>query len=180
MTLPISIEQMARYRRTTHRRWQVEKERREHRRQRAWQLARQAAALLREKCAVERVVLFGSLAHPARFTQWSDVDLAAWGLSPLNWLQAIGDVRALSEEVDLNLVDAGSCPEELLTIIEKVWCCDPALSPARRAIEIRVGCPGKSGSVCRNRSVPGDAATPRSGILFGSRSARSARFLHRA
>lgn len=119
MTLQISAEQMERYRRTARVRWLAEKRRRDHRREYAWRLARQAASLLKEKYGVQRVVLFGSLTHPDRFTQWSDIDLAAWGLTSSNWLQAMAAVRALSDEIDLNLVDVTSCSEELLAAIEE-------------------------------------------------------------
>jgi len=119
MALQISAEQMERYRHTARVRWQAKRKRGDQRRERAWQLARQAATLLKKECGVQRVVLFGSFIHPDRFTQWSDIDLAAWGLIASNWLQAIGAVRALSDDVDLNLVDVACCSDELLAAIEK-------------------------------------------------------------
>jgi predicted nucleotidyltransferase len=85
----------------------------------AWQLARRAAAMLKEQYGVSRVVLFGSLIHPDRFTVRSDVDLAAWGLTSANWLKAIGAVRNLSREIELNLVDVSTCSSELLAIVEQ-------------------------------------------------------------
>jgi uncharacterized protein len=42
--------------------------------------AREVARLLRERYAVKRVFLFGSLAHEAWFSEDSDVDLAVEGL----------------------------------------------------------------------------------------------------
>ena len=89
------------------------------RREQAWQLARQAAALLKNEFGVERVVVFGSLVHEGRFTQWSDVDLAAWGLSSANWLRASAAVGKLSKEIEISLVDVGSCSPELLAAIER-------------------------------------------------------------
>ena len=41
---------------------------------------REAAAMLKQRFAVRRVVLFGSLAHASRFFPKSDVDLAVEGL----------------------------------------------------------------------------------------------------
>ena len=99
MTLPISAEEMKRYKRTARARWQDEGKRREMQRERAWQLATQAAALLKTEYGVQRVVVFGSLTHVDRFTLWSDVELAAWGLTPTNWLHAIAAVRELSRDV---------------------------------------------------------------------------------
>ena len=119
MAVQIRAEQMERYKRTARARWQAERKRGETRRERTWQLARQASTLLREKYGVQRVVVFGSLTHPDRFTLWSDVDLAAWGLTSANWLKAIGAVRDLSSEVELNLVDVTCCSPELLTAIER-------------------------------------------------------------
>jgi predicted nucleotidyltransferase len=75
--------------------------------------------LLKDEFAVERVVLFGSLAHEDLFNQWSDVDLAAWGLTSSNWLRAISAVHQLSNEIEINLVDGTSCPPEMLAAIER-------------------------------------------------------------
>ncbi len=89
------------------------------RRELAWQLAHQATDLLKQQFQVERVVVFGSLLYPERFTPWSDVDLAAWGLTSKNWLKAIMEVHHLSDKIELNLVDVGCCRPELLASIER-------------------------------------------------------------
>jgi len=119
MALQISPEQMEQYKRTARARWQTDRQRQDARRERARQLVHQAAEMLKREYGAHRIVLFGSLTHPDRFTQWSDVDLAAWGLTPANWLRAIGAVRALSNEVELNLVDIECCSPELLAAIER-------------------------------------------------------------
>ncbi len=119
MTSEISPEEMAQYKRTARLRLREERAEQAQRRERAWQLARQAAELLRENFGVERVVLFGSLIQEGRFTRWSDVDLAAWGLTTANWLRAIGAVQDLSDEIELNLVDVETCSPELLAAIEQ-------------------------------------------------------------
>ena len=75
--------------------------------------------MLRRDFAAGRVVIFGSLVQEGRFTEWSDVDLAAWGLDSKNWLKAIGAVQRLSGEIELNLVDVASCSPELLAAIER-------------------------------------------------------------
>jgi predicted nucleotidyltransferase len=115
----LPAEQMERYKRTARLRWQAEKERRDRRHERAWELARQAAALLKSEYGAQRVVAFGSLTPPDRFTIWSDVDLAAWGLTSASWLKAIGAVKSLSREIELNLVDVECCSPELLAAIER-------------------------------------------------------------
>jgi len=121
MTAPISAEQMQKYKRTARERWQAENQLQAVRRERAWELARRAAALLKSDYGVERVVVFGSLTHPGRFNAWSDVDLAAWGLTNANWLKAMGAVRWLDEQgkIEINLVDVTCCAPELLAAVER-------------------------------------------------------------
>lgn len=115
----IPAEELEGYMRTARQRWLAETERVAARRARAWQAAQRAAVLLREVYGAQRVLLFGSLADPARFTQWSDVDLAAWGLTPANWLKAMAAVRGLSDEIELNLVDVACCAPELRDAVEQ-------------------------------------------------------------
>ena len=119
MTLHISAEQMEQYKRTARLRWEQEQEQREKRREIAWELARRAAKLLKKEYNAQQVVLFGSVIDSSRFTIWSDVDLAAWGLTSANWLRAIAAVRDLSGEIELNLVDVNCCSPELLKVIEQ-------------------------------------------------------------
>lgn len=85
----------------------------------AWRLARLAAELLKTQYNVSQVAVFGSLTHHDRFTQWSDVDLAAWGLTAANWLKASAAVRALAKDIELNVVDVATCSPELLAAIER-------------------------------------------------------------
>jgi predicted nucleotidyltransferase len=119
MALQISAQEMQEYKRTARQRWQAEQTQLARRRERAWELARQAAEMLKHDFAAARVVIFGSLIQEGRFTEWSDVDLAAWGLDSANWLKAIGAVQRLSDEIELNLVDVASCSPELLAVIER-------------------------------------------------------------
>jgi predicted nucleotidyltransferase len=115
----ISAEELDGYMRTARRRWLAEADRLAARRARAWQAVQKAAVLLREVYGAQRVVLFGSLADPARFTQWSDVDLAVWGLTAANWLKAMAAVRSLCDEIELNLVDVACCAPELRYVVEQ-------------------------------------------------------------
>ncbi len=115
----IPAEKMAAYKRTARARWLAEKGRRDARYERAWQLSHMAAELLKSQFNAKRVVVFGSITQKDRFTLWSDVDLAAWGLTSNNWLRAMADVRYLSDEVEINLVDTACCSHELLAIIER-------------------------------------------------------------
>ena len=77
-----------------------------------------AAELLRSASVLE-VVVFGSLVHKGCFTQWSDVDLAAWGLRPEDTFRAMGAVQDLDSEIIINLVDVETCSPSLLAVIKK-------------------------------------------------------------
>ena len=85
----------------------------------AWNLARRAAKLLKEKFGATRVVAFGSLLLQETFTPWSDVDIAAWGIPALDTFKAMGAVMDLSTEIDISLVDMATCKEPLKSTIER-------------------------------------------------------------
>ena len=87
--------------------------------EKAWKLARKAAKALREQYHVERVAAFGSLLHETRFTEWSDVDIAAWGIAPDQTFRAIGTVMDLDPSFEINLVDVNTCTPSLLKAIEE-------------------------------------------------------------
>jgi uncharacterized protein len=110
---------MAAYKATARRRWQAEQAQQAARQAQAWRLAQQAAGLLRDRFQVTEVRLFGSLIQPGRFGLRSDVDLAAWGLSAKNWLRASAAVRALSDEIEINLVDVAVCSAAVRESIER-------------------------------------------------------------
>ena len=77
--------------------------------ERAWEVARIAACLLRERFGATRVVAFGSLAHRAWFSPWSDMDLAAWGVPADQFYRAVAAVTGVSPDFRVDLVDAESC-----------------------------------------------------------------------
>lgn len=90
------------------------------RREAAWQLARTAAELLKKEFHAARVVAFGSLVDPERtYTRWSDVDIAAWGISQHDTFRAIGAIMDLSHDPSVNLVDVNTCTPSILTAIER-------------------------------------------------------------
>lgn len=90
------------------------------RREAAWQLARIAAEMLKEQFHASRVVAFGSLINPERsFTRWSDVDIAAWGISSKDTFRAIGVIMDLSYDPAVNLVDVNTCTPSILAAIER-------------------------------------------------------------
>lgn len=87
--------------------------------ERAWAHARTVARLLREKFGATRVVVFGSLTDRACFTQWSDIDLAAWGITPDDYYRAVAFVTGLSSEFELDLVDPACTRPALQKSIER-------------------------------------------------------------
>lgn len=89
------------------------------REQQAWDLARQAAMLLRTQFSATRVVVFGSLVHSSLFGEWSDIDIAAWGIQPDDTLRAIGMVMDLTASIPINLVDITTAAPALQAIIER-------------------------------------------------------------
>jgi predicted nucleotidyltransferase len=91
----------------------------EARRDQAWQLARRAAELLKNEFGAARVVVFGSLAHEDWFTPWSDVDLAAWGIPPSRYFEAVAALSDLDSEMKIDLVDPESCRPKLRDTIER-------------------------------------------------------------
>lgn len=115
----LSVDEMAQYRQTARQRLEDQRRQRAARRIQAWELARQAAEMLKHEYGVQRVVVFGSLLSPEMFHEASDVDLAAWGLTSANWLRAIVAVQALSSEIELNLVDVECCSPQLRAVIER-------------------------------------------------------------
>jgi predicted nucleotidyltransferase len=115
----VTPEDMAGYRAAARRRAEHEAQALAKREERAWELAREVAAALRERFGVTRVVVFGSLVHPGYFTPWSDVDIAVWGLRPEDTFRAIGVAMDADTDIPVNLVDAGACSASLLETIER-------------------------------------------------------------
>jgi predicted nucleotidyltransferase len=115
----VSPEEMVVYRATARRRWKGEQREIARRRERARQLARRAAKLLRERFGAERVVAFGSLVHGHWFSKTSDVDLAVWGVESDDYLVAVARLQDLSSEFKIDLIAAAHCKPALLEVIAK-------------------------------------------------------------
>jgi predicted nucleotidyltransferase len=90
----------------------------EERWKKAQRIAARAAAILYKDYAASKVVLFGSAADRLRFTLFSDIDLAAWGIPPEKFFSAVAAVAEL-DEIRVDLVDPASCSESLLRAIEQ-------------------------------------------------------------
>jgi uncharacterized protein len=72
----------------------------------AWEIARTAAGLLKSRYHATRVVAFGSLTEAGRFHQWSDIDLAAWGLAPEDYFEAAARVLDAGGHMRVDLIMA--------------------------------------------------------------------------
>lgn len=83
------------------------------RRRRGMMVAHKAADLLREEFGAKDVFVFGSLARRGGVTPWSDIDLAAFGIPPSRFFEAVGAVIGLSPEFKLDLIDIETCPDSL-------------------------------------------------------------------
>jgi len=93
--------------------------RRHERREQAWTVARQAAQVLREQFGVAGVWVFGSLVEGDHFTERSDIDLAATGLTPALHVEALGRLLRLSPDFEFDLVDLESCTAGLRRAVEQ-------------------------------------------------------------
>jgi uncharacterized protein len=115
----LTSAELASYRAAARRRHEAEQQELVMRESRARDLARRAAALLRETFGAQKVVLFGSLVHPGTFTAWSDVDVAVSGLDPRDTLRAMELVHDLSTEIPVNLVDLAASSDSLRRVVER-------------------------------------------------------------
>lgn len=109
----IPPDQLAIYRATAQRRWQEEQQRKDQRRQQAWQVVEQASHMLKVRFGATEVRLFGSLVHGQWFSMTSDIDLAAWGMQPEQYWEAIAALQDLSPDFSIDLVSMPHCNESL-------------------------------------------------------------------
>jgi len=110
---------MAVYRATARRRWARERQALAERRERAWELARNAAALLRTEFGAGQVTAFGSLVHPDRFDARSDVDLAVRGLDERCYFRAVGRLLSLDPGIEVDLVMVEDASDRLRDTVER-------------------------------------------------------------
>lgn len=118
-TSELTPEEIAIYRQGAIRLLEQTRPQREARQKRGWELAKLAAAFLKEEFKTTKVVAFGSLVREDCFHLWSDVDIAAWGISPQDTFRAIDAVWQLDDEMEINLVDVNACKPAILASLEK-------------------------------------------------------------
>ena len=79
----------------------------------ALEVAKQAAELLRNRFNAKKVVLFGSTATNVGFSEFSDIDLAAWGIPADQYYLAVASLTGLSSRFKIDLIDPDSCLESM-------------------------------------------------------------------
>ena len=114
----IPAAQMAVYRATARRRQQQQAHRLAQRRERAWQVAQQAAHILKGQFGARQVAVFGSVVSPGSFHQHSDVDLAVWGLEECMYYQAVGRLQSLDPDIVVDVVEMELAAPGLQAAIE--------------------------------------------------------------
>ena len=104
----LSTEELAEYRRRLDQQFQNRKVD-EALLQRAWQTAHRVAAMLYEDFGATQVAVFGSLAKSDAFSQWSDIDIAVWGIPSDKYFRAVWEAEDISRLFEVDLVDFESC-----------------------------------------------------------------------
>ncbi len=115
--MSISPDMMARYQATARRREQERERARKARHARAWEVAHAAAAMLKKEFGATRVVAFGSLLDEERFSEWSDIDLAAWDVE--DYFLAVARLQDLNPDFKIDLVAVPHCNPTLLERIKR-------------------------------------------------------------
>ncbi|MFH1146291.1 MAG: nucleotidyltransferase domain-containing protein [Pseudomonadota bacterium] len=116
--MPISAEEMSAYRATARQQQVLDHQKSTARYRRAWDLARQAAMVLREQFGVKRVMAFGSLAKEELFHSRSDIDLAVWGMDEKEYYRAVAHLLTLDQDFSMDLIAVEDAPVSLRERIE--------------------------------------------------------------
>ncbi len=117
--LDLTPEEMAPYRQTMVRRYAEKQRESALRRERAWEVTRAAARLLKEQFGAARVMVFGSLTRTGLFDQHSDVDLAVGGLDERLYLRALSCLLDLDPEIPVDLAEIETARPALRAAIER-------------------------------------------------------------
>lgn len=67
---------------------------------------------LKERFHASKVMLFGS-ATRADFSQWSDIDLAVWGIPASDYYKAVAYASGYSSVFKVDIVDVEDCSQSL-------------------------------------------------------------------
>lgn len=67
---------------------------------------------LKARFGADRVRLFGSLVR-GDFHAWSDIDLAVWGVNPVEFYRGVAFASGFSAQFKVDLVDGDDCSDSL-------------------------------------------------------------------
>jgi uncharacterized protein len=87
------------------------------RRLHAYEVAKQAAIILKEEFGASRVVLFGSLLHPERFHWRSDIDLAVWDVH--KYFRAVSRLLDIDSQFEFDLIPIEDARPVILNTIQE-------------------------------------------------------------
>jgi uncharacterized protein len=119
MLEPISDAQMAVYRATAQRLAQKRLQELQAKHQRAWEVAQQAAQILKQQFGVQQVAIFGSMLSRDRVHERSDLDLAVWGLDQSLYYQAVSRLLDLDSSLSIDLVEVELAKPKVRAAIEQ-------------------------------------------------------------
>jgi len=86
---------------------------------RAWEIAHQAASLLKEEFGATQVVVFGSLLQTNLFHIRSDIDLAVWNLKESVYYRAVSRLLSLEPDIPIDLIEVEHASTRLREKIER-------------------------------------------------------------
>lgn len=115
----LSLEEIAQYRQSYKEREKQKKLKLEQRYKEAWETARKAAEILYGRYRAKKVAIFGSLRRDELFNEWSDIDIAVWGIEPGLYYKAVAEMISLSPTFKIDIVDPDDCSDSLKRLIEK-------------------------------------------------------------
>jgi predicted nucleotidyltransferase len=117
MTIQITSSQLEIYRTSARKREVNLRKQLDERQHHAWEIARQAARILKEEFGATRVVVYGSMQHPELFHLRSDIDLAVWEVQ--DYFRAVSRLMDISPEFEFDLVPVEDAGPGILAVIEQ-------------------------------------------------------------
>ena len=81
--------------------------------------AYKAGMILKEDYGAKKVWIFGSLCDRERFNKYSDIDLAAKGISDERFFAAVAAVTRTIKDYKVDLIDIDDCRKSLYNTVKK-------------------------------------------------------------
>ena len=103
--MAFSPQQLIRYRAGLRQQLKHHQQEQLHRQQRGWQVAREAAQILKSQWGASKVVLFGSMLDAKNIHDRSDIDLAVWDLPTEMYFSALAELLDIDLDFAIDLVE---------------------------------------------------------------------------